>query len=102
MRAMSETAENTNETSMLLPSRLCAETVEEICNEMRAAKLDRFKQVTLDFSQVDIFTSPGMQLVLALGKSLQDAGGKLAVSHVKPGVSQAMRDLGFEHLLPLH
>ena len=96
------TADPKQATTQALPPKLSAETVEEVCAEMRESQLARFRTVTLDFSAVDIFTSPGMQLVIALEKSLLEAGGKLAISGVKPSVSAVMRDLGFERFLPLH
>jgi len=84
---------------MCMPRSLTAESVESVAAEMLAVRLDKKRHVTLDFSQVGILTSPGVQLIVALEKALMESSGTLVISEVKSAVAEVFSDLGFERLL---
>lgn len=92
-------AEITASGSMVMRSHLNIEAVEEVLGEMKALQLDKCRNVTLDFSSVDVLTTPGLQVMTSLEKSLSEMSGTLSVVHVKPGVAGVFRDMGFERFL---
>ena len=82
-----------------IPTSLTAETVQKVAEDMRGQQVERHKYVHLDFSETNILTSPGMQLLLSLEKTLSETGGIMVVSEVKSALREVFCDLGFERLL---
>lgn len=82
--------------AMLLPVSITIESVEDVAKEMKALRLDKCRQVVLDFSQVDVMTTPGLQLLVALEKSLAATNGALVLNHMKPGISALLKEAGLE------
>lgn len=88
-----------NPVTFILPAALNAASVVAVAADMREQQLDKQRIVVLDFTQVAALTSPGLQLLVSLEKSLGEVGGTLFVHNVKSGLEAVFRDTGFERFL---
>lgn len=67
--------------------------------EALKARLPRRGDVTLDLAGLGDVDLSGFQLLAALHRTVQEAGGRLALQGIPPEVEARMRSLGFGGLL---
>lgn len=77
----------------MLPVALTIDTVEALAADFSAYCADG-PCVTLDATQVEVLTTPGVQLILSFSKSLEAQGISLRIIHAKPAVTQVFERLG--------
>lgn len=85
-----------------LPPMLTIETVDRLAAALSALPIAETKAaqtMQLDASLVEAITTPGMQLLLALQKTLTDAGGSVQLSGLRASCVEALRAAGMEKLL---
>lgn len=75
------------------------ETAELLAAELKQLPLEEKTSLALDASQVEIITTPGLQLIVSLGKTLEAQGGTLLITGRKQAFDDAFRDAGLESLL---
>ena len=75
------------------------ENAEALAAELKQLPLAEKATLTLDASQVETITTPGLQLIVSLGKTLDVQGGTLIISGPKDSFARAFRDTGLESLL---
>ncbi|MEI7669994.1 MAG: STAS domain-containing protein, partial [Pseudomonadota bacterium] len=85
--------------SFLLPTFMTIETVGTLAAEFKQWSLPKKICVTLDASQVENITSPGLQLIVALEKTLTRNGNALTIIGKKELFIQAFKDAGLENFL---
>ena len=85
--------------SFLLPVEMTIENAEKLTAEFKKVLGDGRVSLTLDASQVENITTPGMQLIAALGKTLQQRGGALVIDGKGAGFTRAFADVGLENLI---
>lgn len=83
-----------SEHRITLPAALSIDTVEALGNEIKAIPFSDNLQVVLDASQVDLVTTPGAQLLIALSKGVELHGGKLQILNSRTGVLDVFSQLG--------
>jgi anti-anti-sigma regulatory factor len=86
----------TSTTYFILPAALTIETVESTAGALLAALPAAGDNLMLDASLTEIITSPGIQLLHALGRSLEKAGGHLFITPAHPAVVKAFNDAGIQ------
>ena len=84
--------------SFILPTALTIETVESVLGNLKTAPLTSGRLI-VDAAGVEIITTPGVQIVLALAQSLMQAGGKLTISQPSAAFTQAFATLGLGNKL---
>jgi len=80
-----------------LPAHVTIETVESVLLELQ--EMDLSDEFILDATQVEIITTPGLQLLVSLEKTLSIQGGALVISGTAQPFVHALRDAGLESLL---
>jgi len=85
--------------SYSLPSVMTIETADSIKEEFCNLPLEGAAFFTLDASKVETLASPGAQLLLALRKKIDAAGGDWKITGSKPSFTQALQDMGLGWLL---
>jgi anti-anti-sigma regulatory factor len=82
-----------------LPPSVTIENIEALANEIRTLGFGPAGTLTLDAAAIEMITTPGVQLLLSLHKTLSESGGKLAVKNSNESFAQPFQALGFgEHL----
>jgi len=87
-------SDSTNAHTMELPSSVTMDVVEELFAEMKQLKLDSFESFTLDASKVTTITTPGVQLIVSLDRSLKEQNVKLSLINPTENFSQTFQLLG--------
>lgn len=82
-----------------LPPVMSIETAEALAAEFKQLPLAEKTSLILDASQVENITTPGLQLIVSLGKTLEAQGGTLIINGQKDSFTRAFRDTGLENLL---
>jgi anti-anti-sigma regulatory factor len=83
--------------SFALPSALTIETVEGLAAEL--AEVDfKAPRATLNASRTETITTPGIQLLIALAKTLEARGIALAITAANPSVMHTFAQLGLAAL----
>lgn len=82
-----------------MPSSFTAENVEQFTAEMLRQDAGIQRTVTLDFTDTANLTTPGVQILLSLERSLSETAGVLVVTEVRHAIREVFCDLGFERLL---
>jgi anti-anti-sigma regulatory factor len=77
-----------------LPAIVTLEIVETLSNDFKRLISTPGAAVLLDASKVDIITTPGMQLILSLDKSLELTGGRLEIVNPSEFFVQITKALG--------
>jgi len=75
-----------------------APQLEEVLKELFAQET---KDLVLDMSQLDYISSAGLRVLLFAQKSLNAAGGKLTLKHVKPEIMEVFEITGFTDILSI-
>ncbi len=81
--------------SYTLPSSITIETIEALLGELKDVPLTG-GGLAVDATQVEIITTPGVQVILALGKALAQAGGTFAILEKSAAFTQAFHTLGLD------
>ena len=84
------------EMTYTLPSSM---TIEAQAAELKQLSIREKTRLTIDASQLEAITTPGIQLLLSLEKTLATFDGELVISNSKPNIHLTFATLGLEHLL---
>lgn len=76
-----------------LPSALTIETVEALLASLRDVPLGA-EGIALEAGKVESITTPGVQVIVSLSKSLEQMGGKLKIEQPSAALTQAFQTLG--------
>ena len=79
---------------LVLPETVTIENVEDLCAEARQINVLPEATLIIDASHTEILTTPGIQLLIAIAKSVQNAGGKLVISNPREPFKQSFAALG--------
>lgn len=85
--------------AFVLPPVMTIETAETLAAELKQLPLPEKTRLTLDASQVENITTPGLQLIVSLDKTLAAQGGALLINGQTEQLVHAFRDSGLESLL---
>lgn len=85
--------------SLTLPPTMTIETAETFAAELKQLPLAEKTQLTLDAACVETITTPGLQLVVSLAKTLEAQSGKLTIINPRESFKHAFSDSGLESLL---
>jgi anti-anti-sigma factor len=88
-----------NSLSFSLPEEMTIETAEALAAELKQLSLAEKTSLVLDASQVENITTPGLQLIIALEKSLTAQGSALVIKGKRDSFADAFKDAGLESLL---
>lgn len=92
-------SEGGREIALTLPALMTIETVEQLAAEFKQWPLVEKSSVTLDAGQVENITTPGLQLIVSLEKTLTSQGGVMAIIRKKDSFVRAFKDAGLESVL---
>lgn len=84
-----------------LPSLMNIETVAELAELLKPAIGKESSSLRLDAAAVEHITTPGLQLLLALSKSITAQGGALSITRATRTFSASLQDAGLLHCLTL-
>ena len=82
-----------------LPPIMTVETAESFAAELKQLPLAEKTQLTLDAAQVETITTPGLQLIVSLAKTLEAQSGTLTIINPRESFQHAFTDSGLENLL---
>ena len=82
-----------------LPSSLTIENVRRVSEGIKAQGLKPGDTLEIDAALTEAITTPGMQLLLSLERTVAPAGGKLAILRAKTAFTNAFRLAGLEQQL---
>ena len=85
--------------SFILPPLMTIETAEALAAELKQLLLAEKTCLTLDASHVENITTPGLQLILSLEKTLSDQGGTLTINGKRDSFMHAFSDVGLASVL---
>ena len=83
----------------VLPSALTIESIESLAAEFKQWPFQEKSHLTLDASQVDQVTTPGLQLIVSIEKTLAAQGGSLIIHAPKEPFVRAFNDAGLQSIL---
>lgn len=86
-------------TTLPLPSALTMDTVEEFAAELAAMPADQLLSVEIDAAALETLTTPGIQLLVSLSKSVAHHQGMLAIHHLSPSMQQVCEQAGISALV---
>ncbi len=89
-------------TPFVLPAVMTIETAESLAAELKQLPLSEKTNLTLDASQVETITTPGLQLIVSLEKTLSAQGGSLTIQGQREPFIHAFKYTGLESLLNNH
>ena len=72
--------------------------VEAVAAEMKQLPLPEKTHLILDASQLEAITTPGLQLIVALEKTIASQGGILTIQSAPESLVHALKDTGLEML----
>lgn len=96
---MIEYTDNKDSTPFALPSAMTIETIEALAAECKQWPLADKSQLTLDASAVEAITTPGIQLILSLEKTLAARGGAFRITGAKEHFLRAFKDAGLDSVV---
>lgn len=82
-----------------LPSIITIETAEILAAELKQLPLSTKTDLVLDASCVESITTPGIQIIASLDKTLSAQGGTLTINGARNSFIRALKDVGLESLL---
>jgi anti-anti-sigma regulatory factor len=92
-------AAQSSPTTISLPSSMSIETVVDIASEWKSLTAAAAQTLHIDGSQVERFSTPAVQLLLSLEKTVLEAGGKVMLTGATECIKQAFTELGLESFL---
>lgn len=84
-----------------LPAEMGIDAVEALAETFRTLKIEDKSVLSVDAAQVIHITSPGIQLLVALEKTVAARGGHVVIENRNPHLEQVFRDLALESVLGL-
>ncbi|MBN66240.1 MAG: hypothetical protein CMM94_01560 [Rickettsiales bacterium] len=88
-----------HESTMMLPAVMDITSAEALLDEYRETLSGELSHIELDGSQIERLTTPGIQLILAMQKQMQDRGNNIKLLNVSESAIRAMEDCGLAHLV---
>lgn len=85
--------------TFMLPPAMTIEGVENLAAELKQLPLAEKTHLALDASQVENITTPGLQLIISLEKTVTAQGGTLTITHMRDLFIHNFKDAGLESLL---
>lgn len=85
--------------SFAFPPQVTIETVESIADMLKKNPMTEKALLTLDISQVEYITTPGLQLIISLQKAILALGGVMQIIGAKQTISHVFQQAGLERLL---
>lgn len=79
---------------LALPSSMTIETVAQVSATVSQFQFSQENPLVLDAGQLEVVTTPGVQFLVALSKTLESAGTHLQLIHCRPSVGDVFADLG--------
>ncbi len=87
-------------TNFTLPPIINIETIEEIAGEFKhLLSSSKIPNLILDASKVENITTAGLQLIVALEKTLSSSGGAFSIKDGSDSFIGAFKDIGLENFL---
>jgi anti-anti-sigma regulatory factor len=90
---------NSDSIYFTLPASMTIETAEALAAELKQLPLEGKTHLTLDASHVEHITTPGLQLIISLDKTLSAQGGMLTINGRRDPFIRAFKDTGLESVL---
>lgn len=84
------------EKTIILPFAISISTVEALADEIRTHAAEASLSLTLDAANTEILTTPGIQLLLSLEKTLEQTGGDLRLINAKDTLTSVFQTLGLK------
>ncbi len=97
MNNTTKSCNDENQARFTLPPMMTIETAEALCAELKQIPLIGKTGLILDASEVEHITTPGLQLIVALEKTLSTQGGALSITNKKDWFIRALQDAGLEN-----
>ncbi|MDX2073357.1 MAG: STAS domain-containing protein [Alphaproteobacteria bacterium] len=88
-----------NSLNFALPPVMTIETAEALAAELKQLPLAEKTSLTLDVSQVQNITSPGLQLIVSLEKTITAQGGRLTITGERDAFVCVFKDAGLGSML---
>ncbi len=85
--------------SFILPAVLNIENADALSAELKQLPLNEKTLLVLDAAKVESITTPGLQLIVSLEKSLSVQGGSLVINNQPDVLINSFKDSGLEVLL---
>ena len=82
-----------------LPAAITIETVEALAADLKQLSFTEKAVITLDASQTENITTPGIQLIVSVEKIMETLGGGVKISNARPAVIKTFQTIGLERLL---
>lgn len=82
-----------------LPSTMTIENAELVAADLKQLSFTEKADLIIDASHVEHITTPGLQLLIALEKTLTAQGGTLMIKNGRPSFTQAFLEAGIDNLL---
>ncbi|MEQ1789256.1 MAG: STAS domain-containing protein [Rickettsiales bacterium] len=82
-----------------LPPVMTIETIENLVSEIKQLPLSDKTSLTLDASNVENISTPGLQLIISLEKTFAARNGALIINGQKDFFLRALEDVGLDSLL---
>lgn len=90
-------AEATPEKTILaLPSALTLENVEDFYTQLRKVEIKNGMTFELNAQNLSSITTPGMQVIISLARTVAQAEGKIHISWPTPSLKEAFKILGLD------
>ncbi len=90
-----DAAQQTATSIIMLPSAMTIATVETLATQLNDLPANS-QLVTLDASGTEIITTPGVQLLLSLHKTLTARGSALTVTNASDALAASFEQLGLK------
>lgn len=84
---------------LLLPANMTIEAVEALAAEFKQLPLVEKSILALDASQVETITTPCLQLIISLEKTLSAQSGSITISNGRDAFNRAFEDAGLSSLI---
>lgn len=88
-------------TIIAIPSRLDGTSATDTEAGLRDLISRGSRKIVCDFSGTEYVSSAGMRVLLSTGKALSQAGGRLALCALRPGVRKVFEIAGFTRIFPI-
>jgi anti-anti-sigma regulatory factor len=99
MQEPAETRSAQSDISFALPPMMTIETAEAVAAVFKELPIAEEMILTLDASHVERLTTPGIQIILSLEKTLAEHGGTLVVNGRQESFVHVFQDMGLQRLL---
>lgn len=80
--------------TFVFPASVTIENIESLTGELKKLQLSSGEKLTLDVEQTEVITTPGIQLILALTKTIAQSGDTITITKSKETFNQSFDALG--------